>query len=453
MTGDWRTWLMIGAVGFGGPAGQVAILHRELVERRRWLDEDEFLAALRACMLLPGPEAQQLATYAGWRRGGLAGGLLAGTLFVLPGAVLVTVLAWLHAAGESLPFVAAAFAGTRPAVVALVALAAWRIGRKSLTSAPAVAILCAAVAALSAGVAFPVVVLVAGVLGCLLLPAPAVKAGSGAEPGSGAVQVAALRSFRSSRGPRRLGPMLLELAPTPSPPCLDAARSTSLTGGRFAKGLWHLARVSGVAAVIWAGCLWGVTATHAAGGRGDAIARLFTTTTLLSLGGAYAVVPWALDESVARGWLDADERFTAPAMGEATPGPLILVVTFIGFMAGWKGAPEAALHAGLAGASIATLFAFLPSFALIFALAPFVRSIRAGSWLGRAMTGVGAAVVAAILMLALRLAHDAFLPDGQPDLVAIAVAVASGAALVSGRASTPVVVLAAAVIGAVASLW
>ncbi|MGB8854541.1 MAG: chromate transporter [Pirellulales bacterium] len=442
MMGDWRTWLMIGAVGFGGPAGQIAILHRELVERRRWLDEDEFLAALRVCMLLPGPEAQQLATYAGWRRGGLAGGLLAGTLFVLPGAVLVLALAWLHAAGESWPLVAAAFAGTRPAVVALVALAAWRIGRKSLTSAAAVAILCAAVTALSSGVAFPVVVLVAGVLGGLLLPAPMVKTGSGAVSGSGSVQV-------SSRGPRRLGPMLLELAPTPSP---SSSRSRTTARG-LAVGVRHLAVVAGVAAVIWVGCLWGVTVTQAAGGRGAAIARLFTTTTLLSLGGAYAVVPWALDESVARGWLAADERFTALAMGEATPGPLILVVTFIGFMAGWKAVPDAALHAGLAGGTIATLFAFLPSFALIFGLAPFVRSIHPGSWLGRAMTGVGAAVVAAILMLTLRLARDAFLPAGQPDLLAIAVAVASGVALVSGRASTPVVVLAAAAIGVVASLW
>lgn len=274
MTGDWRTWLMIGAVGFGGPAGQVAILHRELVERRRWLDEDEFLAAL-----------------------------------------------------------------------------VW-------------------------GVSFPMVVVAAGLIGCLLLPTPTPKA----TPESSVVS---------------------------TPPVAGGA-------------MRHLAVVGGVAAIVWAACLWGVTATHAAGDRGGAIARLFTTTTLLSLGGAYAVVPWALDESVARGWLDADERFTALAMGEATPGPLILVVTFIGFMAGWKGAPDAALPAGLAGASIATLFAFLPSFALIFGLAPFVRSIHAGSRLGRTMTGVGAAVVAA--------------------------------ALVSGRASTPVVVLVAAAIGAAASL-
>ncbi len=408
MTGDWRTWLMIGAVGFGGPAGQVAILHRELVERRRWLDEEEFLAALRVCMLLPGPEAQQLATYAGWRRGGIAGGLLAGTLFVLPGAALVTALAWLHAAGGSWPLVAAAFAGTRPAVVALVALAAWRIGRKSLTSPPAVAILVAAVAALASGVPFPAVVLAAGLLGAFLLPAPASKAG----PATAAVS-------------------------TP-----EVAAGTTR----------HLAVVAAAAAILWAACLWGVTATHAAGGRGSAIARLFTTTTLLSLGGAYAVVPWALDESVARGWLGTDERFTALAMGEATPGPLILVVTFIGFMAGWKAVPDAAAAAGLAGASIATLFAFLPSFALIFGLAPFVRRVHAGSRLGRAMTGVGAAVVAAILLLALRLAIDAFLPAGRIDPLAIVVAAAGAAALVTGWASTPVVVLAAAALGAVASL-
>jgi chromate transporter len=407
MNGDWRTWLMIGAVGFGGPAGQVAILHRELVERRRWLTEDEFLAALRVCMLLPGPEAQQLATYAGWRRGGVAGGLLAGTLFVLPGALLVTALALLHAAGGSWPLVSAAFAGTRPAVVALVALAAWRIGRKSLTSPAAVALLVGAFAALAVGTPFPAVVLVAGLLGALLLPAPAAKA----VPDSAVVTA-------SSEGS-------------------SAAR--------------HVAIVAGVAAILWGACLWGVTATHAAGGRGADIARLFTTTTLLSLGGAYAVVPWALDESVARGWLAADERFTALAMGEATPGPLILVVTFIGFMAGWKVAPDAALHAGLAGASIATLFAFLPSFALIFGLAPFVRSIHAGSRLGRAMAGVGAAVVAAILLLTLRLAADALLPAGRIDPLAIVVALAAAAALVTGRASTPVVVLAAATIGVVAA--
>jgi chromate transporter len=400
---------MIGAVGFGGPAGQVALLHRELVERRHWLDEAEFLAALRVCMLLPGPEAQQLATYAGWRRGGIAGGLLAGTLFVLPGAVLVTGLAWLHAAGGSWPVVAAAFAGTRPAVVALVALAAWRIAGRSLTSAAAIVILVGALVALAAGVAFPAVVTVAGLLGGLFLP------GAPAAPETPA-------------------------APAPM-------HGSSLRGA-----VGHTVAVAVIAAVMWAGCLWAVTATHAAGDRGGAVARLFTMTTLLSLGGAYTVVPWALDESVARGWLDADERFTALVMGEATPGPLMLVVTFIGFMAGWKAAPEAAARSGLEGAMVATGFAFLPSFALIFGLAPIVRVVRPGSWLGRAMTGVGAAVVAAIVMLALNLAAAAFRPAGALDPLAIVVAVIAAAALAAGRAPVPLVMLAAAAIGGARSL-
>jgi chromate transporter len=406
MTRDWPIWLTIGATGFGGPAGQVAILHRELVEQRKWLDEEEFLAALKVCMLLPGPEAQQLATYAGWRRGGLAGGLLAGTLFVVPGALLVTVLAWLHAAGGSWPLVAAAFAGTRPAVVALVTLAAWRIGRKSVRSPAAVVVLLAALAALACGVAFPLVVIAAGLIGIV-------------GPGQGATAAAA------------------------SAPAGSGSRSNAVR---------HAVAVATVATIIWAACYGFVSVTHAAGGRGGAVARLFTSTTLLSLGGAYAVVPWALDESVNRGWLDADERFTALAMGEATPGPLILVVTFIGFMAGWKAAPVAALQAGFEGATVATLFAFLPSFAMILGLAPFVRSIHPASWLGRAMTAVGAAVVAAIVLLAVKLAAAALLPEGSIDPVAVVVALGSAAALLAGRASTPVVVAAAAAMGVLASL-
>jgi chromate transporter len=403
---DWPTWLAVGATGFGGPAGQIAILHREVVERRRWIDEEEFLAALKVCMLLPGPEAQQLATYAGWRRGGIAGGLLAGTLFVLPGAMLVTGLAWLQAAGGSWPVVAAAFRGTRPAVVALVALAAWRIGRKSLRSVSAVGVMLAALAALAYGIAFPLVVVAAGLIGIVL-------------PGQGATA---------------------------------AATTAPVGSGGQSNAVRHAVAVAAVAATIWAACYGLVSVTHAAGGRGVAVARLFTSTTLLSLGGAYAVVPWALDESIVRGWLDAEERFTALAMGEATPGPLILVVTFIGFMAGWKAAPAAALQAGLEGAAVATWFAFLPSFAMIFGLAPVVRSIRPASWLGRAMTAVGAAVVAAIVLLAVKLSAAAFTPDGSIDLVAIVVAIVSAAVLLAGRASTPVVVASAAAIGVLASL-
>jgi chromate transporter len=415
-TGAWKTWLMIGATGFGGPAGQVAILHREVVERHKWLDEEEFLAAMRLCMLLPGPEAQQLATYAGWRQGGVAGGLLAGTLFVIPGALLVTALAWLHAAGQHLPLVAAACAGTRPAVVALVALAAWRIGKKSLRSPAAAVIAIGSLAAFAAGVSFPLVVLVAGIVGFLLLfdIAPRTAAqdahAAGAQP--------ALPAESADAAPTR---------------------------GR--SPIHHAVITAAIWTAIWGAAYLVVSLLHLAGGRGADIAALFTETTLLSLGGAYAVVPWALDESVARGWLAAPERFDALAMGEATPGPLILVVTFIGFLAGWKTDAGGAAAAGLEGAAIATVFAFIPSFAMIFALAPLVRSIRPTSGLGRAMTAIGAAVVAAIVLLGLKLAVASFLPEGHPALLPIVVAVVSALALLRGWASTPIVFAAAAAVG------
>jgi chromate transporter len=415
--GDWKTWLIIGATGFGGPAGQVAILHREIVERRTWLDEEEFLAAMRLCMLLPGPEAQQLATYAGWRRGGVAGGLLAGTLFVIPGALLVTALAWLHAAGEHLPLVAAAFAGTRPAVVALVALAAWRIGKKSLRSPAAVVIAIGALVALAAGVSFPLVVLVAGIVGFLLPCDIAHRAGGKDAHAAGA---------------------------QPAMP----AESSAAASGRDRSPIRHAIITAAVWTAIWGVAYLAVRLLHLAGGCGADIAALFTETTLLSLGGAYAVVPWALDESVARGWLAPTERFDALAMGEATPGPLILVVTFIGFLAGWKTDAAGSAGAGLEGAAIATLFAFIPSFAMIFALAPLVRSIRPTSGLGRAMAAIGAAVVAAIVLLGLKLAAASFLLGGQLAILPVALAIVSAVALIRGWASTPFVVAAAAAVGA-----
>lgn len=396
----WRTWLAVGATGFGGPAGQVAILHREVVERKRWLDEDEFLAALRVCMLLPGPEAQQLATYAGWRQGGMGGGLVAGTLFVLPGALLVTALAWLHAAGREAPLVAAGFAGVRPAVVALVGLAAWRIARKSIRT-PVVGLLAIlAGVALARGVPFPAVVAACFTLGWLT-------------------------------------PSDRDDAQAPD------TRVESQRGPWLRRGL----AVVAVAVALQAACYGVAWVGNAAGGRGTSIATLFTETTLLSFGGAYAVVPWALDESMARGWLDASERFAALAMGEATPGPLILVVTFIGFLAGWKADPAAAATAGVEGALTATVFAFIPSFAMILAVAPAVRFIRASSRVGRALTAVGAAVVATIALLATRLAHEAFFDAGGLDLVTLVISVLAAAALAGAKIPTPLVVLAAAAVG------
>jgi len=237
----WRTWLSIGATGFGGPAAQIALQHREVVERHRWIDEDEFLAATRVCMLLPGPEAQQLATYAGWRISGLA--------------------------------------GTRPAVVALLVLACWRIGRKSLTSPSTVVVTLAALNALVAGVKFPIVLAVAGAVG-FCMP-------------------------NSERAGGRVGET------TARPP------ADSLESRPRARSL---AIVVAVAVSLSVTALTVVRQFGLAGGRGTSIATLFTETTLLSFGGAYAVVPWALDESLARGWLESGERFDALAMGEPLQG-------------------------------------------------------------------------------------------------------------------------------------
>lgn len=413
----WRTWLAIGCTGFGGPAGQLAILHREIVERRRWLSDEEFLAAMKVCMLLPGPEAQQVATYAGWRLGGIRGGLVAGTLFVLPGALLVTLLAWLHAAGSSLPLVSAALAGTRPAVVALVAFAAWRIGRKSLVTPTAVLLAAGGGAVLAWGIPFPLVVLAAAALGWLL--------------------------------PLRLTPA----GAATMPPAASAAAPPASVAASTPNPLRHLLVTAAIAIAVWAAAFAVVQGGRLAGGRGSEVAVLFTETTLLSLGGAYAVVPWALDESLVRGWLEPAERFDALAMGEATPGPLILVVTFIGFLAGWKTDPGGA-PAGFEGAAVATVFAFLPSFALVFGIAPLVRRVRAGTRLARMMTAVGAVVVAAIVVLAVKLATAAFVPDGQFDATAVLVGAACALALFRNIAGAPLVVAAAAACAVLrAVLW
>lgn len=406
----WRTWLAIGATGFGGPAGQLAILHREVVERHRWLDEDEFLAATQVCMLLPGPEAQQLATYAGWRIGGLPGGILAGTLFVLPGALLVSGLAWLHAAGSAVPLVAAAFAGTRPAVVALVALATWRIGRRALTGPTAGLIALLAALAFAAGAPLPVLVLLAAVWGWL--------------------------------APTSLAPRTPVAGATPTPAARPRAADIR-RGATIAIGF----------AAIWVLAYAAICGLGSAGGRGPALAELFTRTTLLSFGGAYTVVPWALDEGVARGWLGPVERADALAAGEATPGPLILVVTFIGFLAGWKSGAGDPAQAGLEGAAVATLFAFIPSFAMVLAVAPCVRSIMISIRPAAALTAVGAVVVAAIAGLALTLARDAFLPGGRLDPLALAVAGGGLVALIRFRTSSALVVAVAAAIGSLRAFF
>jgi chromate transporter len=376
-------WLKLGFISFGGPAGQIALMHRELVERRRWISEGRFLHALHYCMLLPGPEAQQLATYLGWLMHRSAGGIAAGLLFVLPALLLLIALSWGYLAFGHLPAVAAFFAGIRPAVAALVMQAVWRLGSRTLSHparAPArwVIALAAFLAVAVWAVPFPAVVAaaaLAGWLGGRLVPAQFSSAGA-AHAGSAA----------SANAPA----LIDDHTPTPA-------------HARFSR--LGLARVVGVGALLW---LLPLAALLAWGDGGRALAAMgwfFTKAALLTFGGAYAVLPYVHQGAVEQyQWLTAAQMVDGLALGETTPGPLIIVVAFVGFVGGWTHqllGPDALAAAGVVGACVATWFTFLPSFLFILGGGPLVESTRGRPGLTAPLAAITAAVVGAIASLAL----------------------------------------------------
>ena len=340
---DLRVWARIGLLSFGGPAGQIALMHRELVEARGWIDEARFLHALNFCMLLPGPEAMQLATYVGWLRGGWRGGMLAGGLFVLPGIAAIMALSWVYVLAGDVGWIAGAFFGLKAAVIAIVAQALVRIGRKALKGWQALAIAVAAFVALFLfAVPFPLVVLAAALVG-----------------------------FLTARG-----------GAAPAPP----ARVSTL-------------RVALVWLALWLGP---VLALVLALGRDHVLAQVavyFSQMAVLTFGGAYAVLAWVAQAAVEQfGWLSAAQMLDGLAMAETTPGPLIMVTQFVGFMAGWGAG-------GLAMASAAALVSvwatFAPCFLWIFAGAPHAERLRGNPALAGALAAVTAAVVGVIANLAL----------------------------------------------------
>jgi chromate transporter len=356
--------LKIGLLSFGGPAGQIALMQHEIVERRGWVPAQAFDRGLAFAMMLPGPEAQQLATWLGWRLHGITGGLAAGLAFVLPGAALMIGLAWLAAAHGEVPLVAATFAGVQPVVIALVLGAMLKIGKRALKG-PAHWVLAGAafLGLYGLGLPFPLIVALAAVAGLVI---------ARDEPGPPA-----------SAGPR--------------------------LGG-------HFARVTGVSAALILGVFALVAATHGRDPFQD-VAELFTTAAFVTFGGAYAVLPFVADSAVETyGWLDAGQMLNGLAIAEATPGPLILVNTYAGFFAGWSASGTGG--AGALTALLATFYTFAPSFMLILAFAPVVERIQNVAWARRALAGVSAAVVGVILNLALYLAEAAFFPTGlaQPEV-------------------------------------
>jgi chromate transporter len=365
-------WLKLGFISFGGPAGQISIMHQELVEKRRWISERRFLHALNYCMVLPGPEAQQLAIYIGWLLHRTWGGIVAGTLFVLPSLFILAALTYVYLAFGDLALVQGVFNGIKPAVVAIVVFAAWRIGARALKNRLLWAMAAAAFLAIFAlDVPFPYIVLGAGILGFIggKLAPDLFKVGGG--------HGAADKSW---------GPALID-DDTPPP---AHARHSHL----------HLAKLVVAGLLIWGAAMWLVP---------DGVLRdmgeFFTKAALVTFGGAYAVLPYVYQGGVeTHGWLTGAQMIDGLALGETTPGPLIMVVAFVGFVGAWTKeifGPDALLLAGFAGASVATFFTFLPSFIFILAGAPLVEATHGDLKFTAPLTGITAAVVGVILNLAI----------------------------------------------------
>ncbi|MBI5108918.1 MAG: chromate efflux transporter [Rhodocyclales bacterium] len=401
-----RFWFKLGFISFGGPAGQIAIMHQELVERRRWISEQRFLHALNYCMLLPGPEACQLAIYTGWLLHGLRGGLMAGLLFFLPAFGLLSLLAGLYLAFGDLPSVQGVFYGIKPAVVAVVVFAAWRIGSRAVRNGVLMGISALAfVGIFFFHIEFPWIVLAAGVLGAIggkLMPSK--FSGGGGHGGAH----------------KGYGPALID-DHTPPP---DHARFT--WGG--------LTLMLGAFVAVWAAAMLSIRGIPDLWHMGD----FFTKAAFLTIGGAYAVLPYVYQGGVEHyGWLSGPQMMDGLALGETTPGPLIMIVTWVGYVGGvTKAVAGGAVASGLAGATVATLFTFLPSFLFILVGGPLVEATRGELKFTAPLTAITAAVVGVILNLAAFFAWHTFWPKGTdaapfagpvewlPVLIAIAAFVA-----------------------------
>ncbi|MDR3014972.1 MAG: chromate efflux transporter [Delftia acidovorans] len=421
-----RYWLKLGCISFGGPAGQIAIMHEDLVERRRWISEGRFLHALNYCMLLPGPEAQQLATYIGWLLHRTWGGIVAGGLFVLPSLLLLIALSWIYVAFGHVPAIAGIFYGIKPAVTALVVHAAWRVGSRTLRNGWLWGIAAAAFVAIFAlKLPFPLIVLAAGALGYLggrLAPRHFAPAG-GHGPRSG------------SHGPA----VIDDDTPTPAHARFSWRFFSQVLAASL--GLWALALGLLTAAFGWQGAL-------------TQMGWFFTKAALLTFGGAYAVLPYLYQGAVDHyHWLTAAQMMDGLALGETTPGPLIMVVSFVGFLGGWSTqvfGPDALLPAGAAAALVVTFFTFLPSFAFILLGGPFIESTHGRLGFTAPLTGITAAVVGVIANLAVFFAWHVLWPqglDGPFDWPSALLGLAAAAALLRWKVGVIPVVVGAGLAG------
>jgi chromate transporter len=421
-------WLKLGFISFGGPAGQIALMHAELVERRRWISEQRFLHALNYCMLLPGPEATQLAIYIGWLMHKTRGGILAGVLFVLPSLLILITLSWVYLAFGSLPVVTGVLDGIKPAVVAIVLAAAWRIGKRTLKNGALVAIACAALFCIAVlRLPFPLIVLGAAVIGI---------AGGHWWPSRfqlGGAQPGAAASY---------GPALID-DDTPTP-----------AHARFS---WpSLARVTLLGCGTGLGAWLLLAARYGADHALTHMAWFFSKAALMTFGGAYAVLPYVYQGAVEHfHWLSAAQMIDGLALGETTPGPLIMIVAFVGFLgtAAGHGSGAGMLLAGAAGACVATLFTFLPSFIFILVGGPLVEATRDNLRMTAPLTAISAAVVGVIVSLAMFFGQQVFFAAGHLNLAALAIGLGACVALIRFQIGAIKLILTCALVGLVLSYW
>ena len=396
----------IGLLSFGGPAGQIALMHRIVVDEKKWLDETRFLHALNYCMVLPGPEAMQLATYIGWLMRGIAGGLIGGLLFVLPGAVIVTALTFVYVLAGEVPIVSGLLFGLQAAVVAVVLDALMKVSKRALKSNVAYGIAIAAFIAIAVlSIPFPIVILAAALAGILLI-----KQQQMVDVTAEAVESGGVKSLIKT--------LVLGIA------------------------IWFLPLVL----LTWSGVFPEIY---------DVLAKFFAFTAMITFGGAYAVLSYVSDFAVnMQGWLQADDMLAGLGLAETTPGPLILVLVFVGMMAAIAESGQNIWTAGLIGSGLTLWFTFVPCFVWIFAGAPYVERVRHVHWLASALAGVTAAVVGVIANLALWFAMEVFFDQGIPafssiNLPALAIAIVAFVLLTMRKTNLLLVLALAAIAGMV----
>lgn len=399
-----RVWLRLGCISFGGPIAQIDLMHREVVERRRWIDERSFLHALRLCTALPGPEAQQLACYLGYRLHGVRGALASGGLFILPSLVLIIALSWIYMAFGETGIVTGIVRALGGAVIALVVAAGIRMARKVVRTRWTLGIAIIAGGAMLLGAPFPLLVVLGALAGFLI----------------------------GRARPQALVPLEDQEDPGEPPHAVDRPA---------------LVRRAIIGAAVWLGA---IAVLLAVGGVIAELTGFFTIVALVTFGGAYAVLPFVAAAAVGRfGWLTPEQMIAGLALGETTPGPLIMVNSFVGFVAGWTVLGGAA--GGIAGALVATFATFAPSFLMISVGAPLIEHVPRRGPIADALAALQGVVAGAIAVLVVYLADHAILRDGGLDVLAALIAVVVFALQRRG-VPVPILVLAAAAIGAVVGL-